>query len=177
VHRRFRLSQQAQHGRHHQVDCSLMDWAKEPVSSITCFRVVHCQGLGSRLPPIEGEGPRPREGVEGRNQERAKSRERTEVLRSQDQISAEAAGNTENRECANALSKIRDVAERFLFDVHRRFKLDELFQLNRHYQVDHSLMDWAEVNLEFSDMFQYRLLPVETFPRPITEHERIQQKR
>lgn len=28
VHRRFKLGQQAQNGRHHQVDYSLMDWAE-----------------------------------------------------------------------------------------------------------------------------------------------------
>ncbi len=50
-------------------------------------------------------------------------------------------------------------------------------QHNRHHQVDYSLMDWAEVNREFSDTFQDRLLPRETFPRPITEHERIEQER
>lgn len=43
------------------------------------------------------------------------------------------------------------IEKRFLFDVHRRFKLGQQAQNGRHHQVDYSLMDWAEVTREFNN--------------------------
>jgi hypothetical protein len=58
-----------------------------------------------------------------------------------------------------------------------RFTLAQQAQHGWHHQVDYSLMDWAEGTREFNNNFKNRLLPRETFPKPITEHERIEQER
>lgn len=67
--------------------------------------------------------------------------------------------------------------KRFLIDVHRRFMLGQQAQHGPHHQVDYSQMDWAEVTREFNNNFENRLLPGETFPRPMRTESALRSAR
>jgi hypothetical protein len=67
--------------------------------------------------------------------------------------------------------------KRFLIDVHRRFMLGQQAQYGPHHQVDYSLMDWAEVTREFNNNFKNRLLPGETFRRPMRTESALRSAR